>query len=193
MTRTAVLWVECQNGVLGPAAALPGLADSVPDLVDTLARLLEAARERRIPVIHATSAGSYGDNQVGTARLWQAVGSTGGTWRPESDASQVLPALLRESDLVLPRHHGLFPTLDTELIPVIKSLGVDHVVLTGVSVNVALPFTAGHLSQYGLHVTVPRDAVGGTPADYTPLALKYSLGMIAQLTTTAELMQTWSY
>lgn len=190
MKNTAILCVECQSGVLGPDAALPGLTEAVPNLVGTLTTLLNAARAQDIPVIHATYAGMLGDHQTGTARLWKVLGPAG--WQPGSEPAAVVPALLGDGDLVLARHHGLFPTLDTELIPVIESLGVDTVIVTGVSMNVALPFTVGHLSQSGLHVVVPRDAVGGTPVEFTDMALKHSVGMLASLTTVGKLVQQWA-
>nr|WP_232078243.1 cysteine hydrolase [Mycobacterium paraseoulense] len=40
------------------------------------------------------------------------------------------------------------------------------IVLTGVSLNLALPISAGHITQAGFELIVPRDAVAGTPVDY---------------------------
>ena len=40
----AVVCVECQNGMLGPDAVLPGLAIDTGKLVENLSRLLYAAR-----------------------------------------------------------------------------------------------------------------------------------------------------
>jgi len=192
-SRTAVLCVECQNGVLGPDPVLPGLADGVGPLVDNLARLLGTARAQGIPVVHATFEGHpAGATEVGTARIWGLLSSATRHWSPGHDEVAVLPSLSDPRDLVVPRHHGLFPTLDTELIPVLKSLGVDSVVLTGVSLNIAISFTAAHLGQSGLRVVVPRDAVGGTPQEFTELALKHSVAMLAQLSSVDELIDGWS-
>lgn len=76
------------------------------------------------------------------------------------------PETAGPDDLVVARHHRLYPTVDTELLPVLASLGVRSVVLAGVSLNLARPFAAGHMSQMGYRVVVPRDAVAGTPAVY---------------------------
>ncbi|NDJ90061.1 MULTISPECIES: cysteine hydrolase [Mycolicibacter] len=188
----AVVCVECQNGVLGPEAALPALSADIGDLVPNLRRLLHAARAHGVRVVHATYEGALGANHTGTARLWRGLSQATAGWAPGTAPTQVLPELLAPSDLVLPRHHGLFPTLDTELLPVLKGLGVRTVVLTGVSLNLALPHTAGQMTQAGFHLAIPRDAVGGTPASYGEQVLDNTMAMLGQLTTVDELIAAWT-
>src|SRR5690606_20730869 len=106
--------------------------------------------------------------------------------------TQVVAELFDASDLVLPRHHGLFPTLDSELLPVLRGLGVKTVVLTGVSLNLALPTTAGHLTQAGFDLVVPRDGVGGTPSSYAEQVLNNSIAVLGKLTTVDDLVAEWS-
>jgi nicotinamidase-related amidase len=189
---TAVVCVECQNGVLGPESVLPALAADSAGLVANLRRLLDRARERGVRVVHATYEGSLGGEPTGTARLWRALGPATASWAPGRIETQVLPELLGPTDMVLPRHHGLFPTLDTELLPVLKGLGVRTVVLTGVSLNLALPTTAGHTTQAGFRLIVPRDAVGGTPTDYANGVLDNTIAVLGRITTVDELVAEWA-
>jgi nicotinamidase-related amidase len=189
---TAIVCIECQNGVLGPDSVLPALATDSADLVSNVGRLLDAAREFGARVVHATYEGSLGGRPTGTARLWRALGPATANWTPGSAETSVVAELLAPSDLVLPRHHGLFPTLDSELLPVLKGLGVDTVVLTGVSLNLAITHTAGHLTQAGFELVVPRDAVGGTPADYGEQVLNNTIAVLGRLTTVDKLMAEWS-
>ncbi|MDV3132966.1 isochorismatase family protein [Mycobacterium sp. 29Ha] len=191
LATVAVLCVECQNGVLGPQSVLPALAADSADLIGALRRLLDAARARGVPVVHATYEGLLAGDHTGTARLWRALGPATADWESGSAETQVLPELLAPTDLILPRHHGLFPTLDTELLPVLKGLGVHTVVLTGVSLNLALPFTAGHAAQAGFSLVVPRDAVGGTPADYANQVLDNSIAVLGRITTVDHLIAEW--
>ena len=139
----AVVCVECQNGVLGPQSVLPQLAADSAGLVANLRRLLDAARTYGARVVHATYEGTFGGGHPGTARLWRTLGPATASWVPGAPETQVLPELLASTDLVLPRHHGLFPTMDSELLPVLRGLGVHTIVLAGVSLNLALPITAG--------------------------------------------------
>ncbi|MDT5100886.1 MAG: hypothetical protein QOC76_4623 [Mycobacterium sp.] len=192
LAATAVVCVECQNGVLGPESVLPALAADSAGLVANLRRLLDGARERGVRVVHATYEGSLGGEPTGTARLWRALGPATAGWAPGGTETQVLPELLAPTDMVLPRHHGLFPTLDTELLPVLKGLGVRTVVLTGVSLNLALPTTAGHTTQAGFRLVVPRDAVGGTPLDYANGVLDNTIAVLGRITTVDELVAEWA-
>jgi nicotinamidase-related amidase len=191
-STTAVVCVECQNGVLGPNSVLPELGADTSDLVSNIGRVLTAARSSGIAVIHATFEGLLGSDHVGSARIWRALGPATEEWTPGSEPTQVIPELLGPDDLVVARHHGLYPTLDTELLPVLASLGVRTVVLAGVSLNLALPFTAGHMSQIGYRVVVPRDAVGGTPSTYADLAITHTMAMLATITTIDALTAEWA-
>jgi nicotinamidase-related amidase len=188
---TAIVCVECQNGVLGPESVLPALATDSGDLVGNVRRLLDAARKFGARVVHATYEGSLGGRPTGTARLWRALGPATAHWAPGSPETAVVPQLLGPGDTVLPRHHGLFPTLDSELLPVLKGFGVSTVVLAGVSLNVAITHTAGHVTQAGFDLVVPRDAVGGTPAEYAEQVLKNTIAVLGRLTTVDELVGEW--
>jgi nicotinamidase-related amidase len=189
---TAIVCVECQNGVLGPESVLPALAADSADLVATVRRLLDAAREFGARVVHATYEGNLGGRPTGTARLWRALAPATAHWRPGSAETSVVPELLGKDDLVLPRHHGLFPTLDSELLPVLKGLGVSTVVLAGVSLNLAITHTAGHATQAGFELVVPRDAVGGTPAEYAQQVLDNTIAVLGRLTTVDRLIEEWT-
>jgi nicotinamidase-related amidase len=188
----AVVCVECQNGVLGPESVLPALAADSAGLVANLRRLLDAARSAGVRVVHATYEGVLGGNHTGTARIWRALGPATAAWAPGTAATQVIPELLAPTDLVLPRHHGLFPTLGTELLPVLDGLGVRTIILTGVSLNLALPHTAGHATQAGFRLVVPRDAVGGTPAGYANQVLDNTIAVLGRITTIDDLIAEWA-
>lgn len=191
LATVAVVCVECQNGVLGPRSVLPSLAADSTGLIAALRRLLDAARARGVRVVHATYEGSLGGDHPGTARLWRALGPATAGWAPGTPETQVISELLASTDLVLPRHHGLFPTMDSELLPVLKGLGVRTVVLAGVSLNLALPITAGHVTQAGFRLIVPRDVVGGTPAEYGNQVLDNTIAVLGRITTADDLIAEW--
>jgi nicotinamidase-related amidase len=189
---TAVVCVECQNGVLGAESVLPALAADSADLVASVRRLLDAAREFGAKVVHATYEGSLGGRPTGTARLWRALGPATANWAPGTPETAVVPELLGPGDIVLPRHHGLFPTLDSELLPVLKSFEVTTIVLVGVSLNLAITHTAGHATQAGFDLVVPRDAVGGTPAEYAEQVLNNTIAVLGRLTTVDQVTGEWA-
>jgi nicotinamidase-related amidase len=82
--------------------------------------------------------------------------------------------------------------LGSELLPVLGNLGVRTVVLAGVSLNLALPHTAGHTSQAGFNLVVPRDAVAGTPAAYAEQVLANTIALLGRITTVDDLVAEWS-
>jgi nicotinamidase-related amidase len=189
---TAIVCVECQNGVLGAESVLPALAADSSDLVVSVQRLLAAARQFGARVVHATYEGNLGGQPTGTARLWRALGPLTEQWAPGSHETAVVSELLAPTDVVLGRHHGLFPTLGSELLPVLKGFGVTTVVLVGVSLNLAITHTAGHLTQAGFDLVVPRDGVGGTPASYAEQVLNNTIAVLGRLTTVDQLVDEWS-
>jgi nicotinamidase-related amidase len=188
---TAVVCVECQNGVLGPDSVLPALAADSSELVSSVGRLLNSARQFGVRVVHATYEGNLGGQPTGTARIWRALGPATAEWAPGRASTAVLPELLASTDVVLPRHHGLFPTLDSELLPVLKGWDVRTVVLAGVSLNLAITHTAGHVTQAGFNLVVPRDAVGGTPQEYAKQVLDNTIAVLGRLTTVDQLIGEW--
>lgn len=191
-STVAVVCVECQNGVLGPDSVLPDLRAHTGDLIPNLRRLLHAARGAGARVVHATYEGALGGKQSGTAPLWRLLQQRSAEWAPGAAPTQVVAELFDPTDLVLPRHHGLIPALETELLPVLTNLGVRTVVLTGVSLNLAIPFTAGLVSQAGFQLVVPRDAVAGTPASYGEQVLSNTIALLGRLTSVDDLVAEWS-
>jgi nicotinamidase-related amidase len=189
---TAVVCVECQNGVLGSESVLPALAADSSELVSSVGRLLNSARQFGVRVVHATYEGNLGGRPTGTARIWRALGPATADWAPGSPYTTVLPELLAPTDVVLPRHHGLFPTLDSELLPVLKGWDVHTIVLAGVSLNLAITHTAGHVTQAGFNLVVPRDAVGGTPQEYAKQVLDNTIAVLGRLTTVDQLIGEWT-
>lgn len=191
-STTAVVCIECQNGVLGPQSVLPVLAADSAALVDNMRRLLDAARDFGARVVHATYEGNLGGQPTGTARLWRVLGPATAHWAPGSPDTAVLEELLGPGDMVLPRHHGLFPSLDSELFPVLEGFGITTIVLVGVSLNLAITHTAGHATQAGFDLVVPRDAVGGTPTAYAEQVLDNTISVLGRLVTVDQLIGEWA-
>ena len=96
-----------------------------------------------------------------------------------------------ESDLVLPRLHGLSPFQGTELDFILRNLGVRTLVGVGVSVNVAIPNLTFDAVNAAYQVVIPRDAVAGFPAEYVEAVFEHSLGAVATLVSSAELLKIW--
>jgi nicotinamidase-related amidase len=188
--------MEIQRGVVGNLSAFAELAEASRrvDLVTNTARLLGAARARRVPVVHCTAefradrAGSAVNCQLLAAMLRNPEHLLTGT-----PAADLIPDLGPEpSDLVSPRFHGIAPFTATSLDIWLRNLGVGTVVATGVSVNLGVLGMAIEAVNLGYQVVVPRDAVAGLPQQYADDIIDNTFPLIATVTTVDDLTAAWS-
>jgi nicotinamidase-related amidase len=191
--HTALVTQECQRGVIGDQAVLPELARAAAPILPNLARLATAARHAGVRVVHCTAVRrADGSGSSRNARLFQATRKSATVMTPGSPASEIVPELGNaESDLIVPRLHGLSPMHGTELDPILRNLGVRTVVAVGVSVNIALTNLVFDAVNAAYQVVVPRDAVAGLPAAYVDAVFANTLGLIATVTSTADVVARW--
>lgn len=192
--RCAVVTAEIQSGVVGEGSALPELAAAAGPMVAAVARLCAAARAAKAPVVHCTAARrADGQGSNTNARLFAGVRKSPVALLPGSPEASVVPALGPEpTDLVLTRLHGLSPMAGTDLDPVLRNLGVTTVVVTGVSVNVAVTNLVMDAVNLGYQVVVPRDGVTGIPAAYAEAVIDGTLALLATVTTVDEVVTAWT-
>ena len=193
--HTAVVTSEVQNGVVGERSALPALAEAArAEMLPNLARLLPVARAAGVQVVHCTAyrrADAKGANS--NARLFVGVRKSPVALLPGTDAVALAAELGPEpDDLVLTRTHGLSPMAGTDLDPVLRNLGISTLVVTGVSVNVAITNLVMDAVNHGYSVVVPRDAVAGLPKDYADAVIDNTLSLLAAVVTTDDLVAIWS-
>lgn len=194
MGRVAVLVMEMQRGVVGDLTKFPDLVEACGrhDVVANAARLLQAARQADLPVIHCTAAfrpgraGSHTDNcPFIVSLLKDPAHMLEGT-----AAVEVLPDLW-DDDLESRRYHGFSPFTGTSLDMTLRSLGVSAVVALGVSLNLGIPGLVLEAVNLGYRVTVVTDAVAGIPEDYARAVLKHTISLLATRATTADLVEAW--
>jgi nicotinamidase-related amidase len=193
-SHTALVTQECQRGVIGDLSQLPELAAEAQRALPQMAALVRAARSAHVPVIHCTAerrADGKGANS--NARIFQYMAKAPVKLVPGSDAAQIVPELaVQESDLVLARLHGLSPFQGTELDFVLRNLGTRSLVCVGVSVNVAIQNLAFDAVNAGYQVVIPRDAVAGFPRCYVDAVFANTLGAVATLVTSEQLLTAWA-
>ena len=193
--HTALLTVEVQEGVVGAGSVLPAIAAAAAAtaMVANIARLARSARTVGVPVIHCTAErrpDGLGANR--NARLFVAAQKSRSAYESSGTSRVDAGVGVEPSDLVLPRLHGLSPMTNTSLDPVLRNLGVQTIVATGVSVNVALLGLAFEGVNHGYQVVIPRDAVAGVDDEYVEAVFANTLSLIATVTTTDTLIELWS-
>ncbi len=193
--HTALITQECQQGVVGGKSSLPQLAEAAAKvgMVENIARLAQAARAAGVLVVHCIAMrrpDGRGANR--NARLFTFAARSPVQLLPDTEATELLPEIgLAESDLVIPRVHGLSPFHGTELDWILRNEGIRTIVGVGVSLNVAITNLTFDAVNAAYQVVIPRDAVAGFPAEYVEAVFENTLGAVATLVTAAELLAVW--
>jgi nicotinamidase-related amidase len=192
--HTALVTQELQRGVMGDLSQLPDLAQNAQPLLPNMAALVQAARSAGAPIIHCVAA-QRADGRGGNhnARIFQYMAKTAMRLVEGSDAAQIVPEIeVRPEDIVMSRLHGLSPFQGTELDFVLRNLGVRTIVGVGVSVNVAIQNLAFDAVNSGYQIVLPRDGVAGFPPSYVEAVFANTLGAVATLVRSEELLAAWA-
>ena len=194
--QTALLMMECQEGIVGSGGKLGALAEAVArhGTIDRIQALLAAARRAGVKVFHLTMARRPdGAGALVNCRLLAATKKSANPLVLGSPQQAVVARLApSESDYVIVRYHGLTPFHGTELDQLLRNLGVRTVVATGVSVNIGIPGLTLEAVNAGYQVVIPRDAVTGTPDSHVASMFEHTLGLLATVTATDVLIAAWS-
>ncbi|MCV7200065.1 cysteine hydrolase [Mycobacterium angelicum] len=190
--HTAVVTQECQGAVIGPHAGLAVLAEEARRIaLPNIVRLLPAARVAGVQVVHClVQRRPDGRGSNHNAKVF-AVGH-GVDIAPGSPGAALLPELGPEpTDLVLSRWHGVGPMGGTDLDAILRNLGLSTIVVVGVSLNIAIPNVVMDAVNAGYRVVIPSDAVAGVPSEYGAAVIANTLSLLATITATDELINTW--
>jgi len=194
--RSALLLMECQEGVVGESARLGALGAAVArhGTIAAIRRVLDAARAARVPVFHCTIARrADGAGSAANCLLLAATRKSGRPLLPGSPEQAVVAALAPvDGEWVVNRWHGLTPFHGTELDSLLRNCGVRTVVATGVSVNVGVLGMTLEAVNAGYQVVIPREAVAGTPDEYVDAVFEHTLRLLATVTTVGEVAGVWS-
>ena len=194
--RCAVLVQELQEGVVGPTSQLGALAEVVIEssLLPHAAKVLEGARQVGVPVIHCTAETlPQGLGRNTNARLFLAARKRGmdnlsgsDSVRPVSDLGPF------DTDIVLPRFHGLSPLTGSSLDSLLRNSGVRNLVVMGVSLNVAIPNLVFDAVNRSYQVVLVSDAVAGVPREYGGQMMEHTLSLVCTIATSAEIVDAWA-
>lgn len=191
---TAVLVMECQEGVVGESAALGALGEAVRrhGTIGHIARVIAAARAARVPIFYLTVA-RRPDSAGGAANcLLLALGRKGEPLLLGSPRQQVVAELApQDGDWLVNRFHGVTPFHAGELDQLLRNLGIRTVVATGVSVNIGIPGLTIEAVNAGYQVVIPRQAVTGTPDDYVEAVFANTLRLLATIADVDAVVTAW--
>jgi nicotinamidase-related amidase len=190
--RAALVISECQRGVLDPVVAIfPGLAQQAQErgMLTNIARLAAAFRAHDLPVVHAHVAhrpdfGGVVVNSMVTARSRKAESMRAGT--PDVEAMD--GAMPEPSDYLSVRRSGLGMWYGTDLDATLRNLGVETVVLSGVSTNLALFAGAIGAVDRGYRAVLAEDASAGATPEQHEWMITNALPLITTISSVDDII-----
>jgi nicotinamidase-related amidase len=189
--RVALVISECQNGMTNPEYATnKPLVEQVSSrgMIPAIAGLARGLRELGAPIIHVTVE-AYPEH-----RGWASNCVLAGVFRKRplttgSPGVAINPGLTPEpQDMVITRHRGLTSFHGTELEYLLRNLGVETVIMAGVSTNVAVTGSCLEAVNRGFQVVVPEDCTSGATAETHQFMIANIIPLLATVTTSADVL-----
>jgi nicotinamidase-related amidase len=194
-STTVVLTQECQRAIIGDLGqgVLPDAAREV-GLIERVGEVVRVGRSAGCRILHCVAEGRPDNPASATNAPILRAGARGrenSAWDPRG--TEIVEGIdVAATDITSVRTVQVSPIIGTEVPTILRNLGVRTVVALGVSANLGIPNVAIDCVNLGFDVVIPRDAIVGYPLDYTELVVKNTLGMVAKICTTAELVGVWS-
>lgn len=183
MGKTALLIVDMQNDF-----CLPGAPFEVNGALQVAARIkeaLEACRQHGLPVVHVIRHYRPDGSDVEITR-YEAFVKAGGALIPGSKGAEIIEELrpIEGEYLIVKRRWSAF--FQTELDTLLKRLGVDQVVVTGVQTPNCIRGTVWDANSLDYEVIVLTDGTGAKTPEVHAANLFDMQNIGVKLMTTEE-------
>jgi len=192
----ALIVVDMQNGFLRPGGSCDRIGlpvDRLAAAVEPCARLVAAARSASVPVIFTRYVyrADFRDGGLLVAEIMPALRECNALVAGSDDAAIVTELTPREGEYVLDKNRpsSFYATpLETWL----NGLGVDELVVCGVTTNCCVETTVRDASQRDYRTFVVEDAVAEFDAERHSIALR-SMGMLfAHVVNVEQVLGSWN-
>lgn len=188
--KAALLISECQNAMTRsgyPTVATLSAEVEKRNMVANIAALSAVCRENGVRVIHCTLVALADFSGFTVCSPLMASIKKRATLVEGNEASAINPHLaLQADDLEIRRRHGVSGFHGTELEPILRGLGVETVILCGVSTGIAIPGMTTEAVNRGFNVVIPEDCTASGTAESHDFQIRYHLPALACITTSAE-------
>lgn len=182
--KTALLVMDCQNGVLGLLA--PEVRRS---LLSTLNGVLSASRDSGIPVIYVIVRFRNGHPEVcGRNALFRGVKESGALCEGDQSAEVAQEIAPQAHDIVVTKKRvSAFTGSDLEVI--LRSQGIETLVLTGVQTLGVIESTARSAADMDYSVVVLKDGCADPDPQAHMAAIDYVLPFSATVVSSDDLVR----
>ena len=185
-SRTALLAVHMQGDIVTAEGALGGaFADQVAerDVIGKVGRLLDATRGSGATAVYTRVAWQPGyPDLVANCRLLGMVSQTRSLVEGSENA-RIVPELTPQDDDIVVTHQRVGAFSASQLDVILRSRGVDTILLAGVSTNVSVESTARQATDLGYRTVLVEDACSSTDMA-AHRATVASMSLLGEITTT---------
>ena len=190
-SKTAVVLIEYQNDFVSEGGALHGAVEAVMDKTDMLAntkKMVQAARAAGATIMHAPITFAAGYNEISEhpyGILKGVVDSAAfikGGWGG-AIADEMAP---QEGDIVIEGKRGLDTFASTNLDFILRSKGIETLVLGGFLTNCCVESTMRSGYENGYKVITLSDCVAATSVEEHENAITYDYPMFSQPMTSQQ-------
>jgi nicotinamidase-related amidase len=190
--RAALVVNEMQNAIANLAYIDTPLAGQVATrgIVARINALTAAFRAAGAPVVFCTIAARRADFEGFRVNCALAAGIRRKGHLVEGTANGAIhdDLAVEASDTVCRRSHGMAPFTGTDLDATLRGFGIETVVLTGVSTNIALPGAATEAVGLGYNVVLAEDCTAGATPETHQMQVTQHLRLLATLTDAASVI-----
>ena len=191
--RTAIVLIEYQNEFTSDGGVLHAAVADVMKRTDMLANtvaLVEAGRRAGVAIMHAPIMFAEGYAEISRHPYGILKGVVDGkafvkgTWGA-AFVDELTPA---KGDIVIEGKRGLDTFASTNLDFILRSKGIDTIVLGGFLTNCCVESTMRTGYEHGFRVITLTDCTAGTSAEEHDNALKYDFPMFSLPMTSTEVV-----
>ncbi len=133
-------------------------------IVPNVAALIKRARKQGIPIVYLRDAHTKADREMD---IWGEHAMKG------TEASEIIPELKPEKNDIVIEKRWYSGFVDTKLSDVLKKLGADTLIFTGVSTDICVQNNVGDAYFLGYKTIVPSDCVASIEEEAHEQSLKY--------------------
>ncbi len=194
----AVISVDMHRGHLDPqVATMPLPAERCEVVIENTAKAFHQLRERQVPIIHVVASFRNPEEALSNPH-WRANDQdpnsprkAAGIHNMEGSAgTQIIPALYRPGDYVINNKKRYSAFYMTDLEFVLKNLGIETVILTGINTSSCCLATAFEATVRDYRVIMLEDCMDSMDGrDFHDAAIKIMRRIIGQVMTSHELLR----
>ena len=192
-STTAVLTIDMHHGHLDPeVATLPVPAERAERVLSHTQQLVTRARDAGYPILHVTTAYRGGEEVLANPK-WGATETAAGDSRESisehnlegSPGVEIMPQLRDADDIFLLPKKRYSPFLNTDLEFVLRTHGIDRLVIAGVNTNTCVQCTCFEATNRDYEVVVVEECVDSMDGEefheFGLMNIEQALGTVVSL------------